>query len=175
MATRTITFGDEVGFDVPAMPGGGPSRRPRGPRRPTVVVAPGEARQQAGRDAALLPPDVKHMRGDTYMVIAGDRAIIVAEGKVILRRSGKSRQWARYLVGKVAGALRTAIEVFLGYPTAEEIRAWLERLPGGAAVRAALLAWFEKLVDEIAPARLFAAVGLLAGLGRPALPGPMGV
>jgi hypothetical protein len=73
----------------------------------------------------------------------------------------------------VAGALRTAIEVFLGYPTPEEIRAWLERLPGAEA-RAALLAFLEKIVERIEPGRLFAAVGLLAGLGRPARPGPAG-
>jgi hypothetical protein len=170
MATRTITFGEEIGFNIPEMPRNGPPQRRReerpAPRRRADATAPDDA-------APPLPDDVKHVRGGTYVVIAGKKVIMVAEGKVILRRSGKSRQWARYLVGKVAGALRTAIEVFLGYPTPEEIRAWLERLPGAEA-RAALLAWLEKLVERIEPGRLFAAVGLLAGLGRPALPGPAG-
>jgi hypothetical protein len=177
MTTKTITFGEEIEFNIPEMPGGKPRNGPPA-RRQEKRQAPrrrADARPTAPGDAAPpLPDDVKHVRGGTYVVIAGKKAIMVAEGRVILRRSGKSRQWARYLVGRVAGALRTAIEVFLGYPTPEEIRAWLERLPGAEA-RAALLAWLEKLVERVEPGRLFAAMDLLAGLGRPALLGPAGV
>jgi hypothetical protein len=173
--TRTIRFGEEIELNVPPKAGKGDGHN-GGVGRRAQVVKPQRSAAPAADEP--LPDDVKRVRGDTYLVLAGDRGIVVAEGKIILRRSGKSRQWARYLVGKVAGVLRTAIEVFLGYPTPDEIRAWLEKLPGGAsssAARAALLAWFEKLVDKVAPARLFAAVELLTGLGqRPALPAPVG-
>ena len=163
MARRTIVLREEIRFEPGVLPGSN-GKSPQ-PQRSTTAQAVADP----------LPDDVKHVRGGVYQVDAGSKIITVVDGKIVLRRSGKSRQWARYLVGKVADALRTAIEVFLGYPSPEEIRAWLEKLPGGAAARAALLAWFEKLVDRVAPARLFAAVGLLDSLGRPALPVPAGV
>ena len=160
---KKIVFGVGVEVIMPGAPGSRHARRGRAAQ----VRPPGAAGD------VVLPDDVRQLSANTYVVRAGGGAITVTDGRVILRRSGKSRQWARYLVGRVAGVLRTAIEVFLGYPSPEEIRAWLERLPGAEA-RAALMAWFEKLVDRLTPARLFAVVGVLAGLGRPALPSPVG-
>lgn len=61
---------------------------------------------------------------------------VIEQARVIIRRTGKGRHWARYLVGwlaDIAGKLVTRFEMSLGPVLPSELRAYLDRFPDGWA------------------------------------------